>query len=94
MPPNSLNSISVNRPRKSELTPYERGIIMRAQALDKQQLRLEKVLILANQPFRPSFRDSQRNHNLYDLRCFLTELGVVLSDICEPIHGSPIYSCI
>ncbi len=98
MPRAPLSPISGNRPRKSELKPYERGTIVGAQALGHTPTEIVKALNLSNRLFRPPFRDSQGaitaylNHDLERLRFLLTAIDVTSSIMLKPIHGSLIQS--
>ena len=65
MPLAPLTPISGNRPRKSELTPYERGMIVGAQALGHTPTEIGKVLNFTKSTSQTTnHKQSERNNGV------------------------------
>ena len=65
MPHAPLTPISGNQPRKSELTPYERGMIMGAQALGHTPTEIGKALYFTKSTVQTTIqRQSERNNGV------------------------------
>ena len=65
MPLAPLTPISGNRPRKSELTPYERGMIVGAQALGHTPTEIRKALNFTKSTVQTTIqKQSERNNGV------------------------------
>ena len=63
MPLAPLTPVSGNRPRKSELTPYERGIIVGAQALGHTPTEIGKALNFTKLTFQTTIQKQLERNN-------------------------------